>query len=122
MQVILYATVRIFNRGVLVSNSFILPLTGIFILYYFVSHLGNDYYEKKEANIYKISKYTFGIYLYAEPLNYFVLFIFWKLCVIEAFGKESIAIGICFVSLVETTVVAIFMTKILNKLKWNYLL
>lgn len=64
---------------------------------------------------------SFGLYLYSDPLNYLVLFIFYKLFSIQFFGMEYGAFIIFMVRVITTFLGAYVVTKILKKLHIKYL-
>lgn len=67
------------------------------------------------------SEYSLGIYLYAEPLNYLILFMYWKFCGIEYFGSEIGSILIFFSRILITPIVAIIIVLLLKKCRLKYL-
>ena len=67
------------------------------------------------------SDYSLGIYLYAEPLNYWLLYVFYNWKGITFFGTEIGALIIYFSRLIITPIIAIGITRILKKLKIKYL-
>ena len=69
----------------------------------------------------KVSGYGMGIYLYAEPLNYLLLYLFYNYYGIKYFGTNVGAATIYFSRLLITPLVAIVITWILKKLNFKYL-
>ncbi len=68
-----------------------------------------------------ISKYTFGIYLYSDPLNYIILFLFFNYGNINYFSTTLGVTILFFIRLVVTFGIAFFITYLLKKLKVKYL-
>lgn len=67
------------------------------------------------------SSYSFGIYLYAEPLNYWLLYEFSSRAGVAFFGTEIGAATIYLSRAVVTPIIAVCITWILKKLKIKYL-
>ena len=67
------------------------------------------------------SNYSFGIYLYAEPLNYWLLYEFCSRMSIGFFGTEIGAATIYLSRVIITPIIAICITWMLKKLKIKYL-
>lgn len=67
------------------------------------------------------SSYSFGIYLYAEPLNCWILYEFSRRMGIAYFGTEIGAAAIYLSRVVVTPIIAVGITWILKKLKIKYL-
>ena len=67
------------------------------------------------------SSYSFGIYLYAEPLNYWLLYEFSERMGIVFFGTEIGAATIYLSRIIITPIIAIGITWVLKKLKIKYL-
>lgn len=67
------------------------------------------------------SSYSFGIYLYAEPLNYWLLYEFSKHMGIFFFGTEIGAATIYLSRIIITPIIAICITWVLKKLQIKYL-
>ena len=97
-------------------SSTILPLFMIIILNYLVRAI-NPHGKFLE----KASGYCFGIYLYAEPLNYLILYLFYEYCGIEYFGTNIGAAVIYFSRIFITPIIAICITWALKKMKLKYL-
>ena len=86
--------------------------------------LAIDYFARKikGGRMQRIcSSYSFGIYLYAEPLNYWLLHEFYSQVGIAFFGTEIGAAAIYLSRVVVTPVIAVGITWILKKLKIKYL-
>lgn len=67
------------------------------------------------------SDYDLGVYLYAEPINYLLLYIFFVKCGIAFFGEESSAATIYFSRIIVSTVIAIVITYLLRFFNIKYL-
>ena len=68
-----------------------------------------------------MSDYGMGIYLYAEPLNYLFLFLFYHYLGIEYFGSEFGAAVIYFSRIIITPIIAMGITWVLKRLNLKYL-
>ena len=62
-----------------------------------------------------------GIYLYAEPLNYLLLYLFYTCNGIEFFGTDAGAAIIYFSRILITPVLAFAITWMMKKLRLKYL-
>lgn len=68
-----------------------------------------------------LSKTSFGLYLYSDPINYFILFIIYKKFGEGIFITEIGTIAIILLRLIITFVIAFGITRILQKLKVKYI-
>ena len=98
---------------------FPLALIGISITYVFCLKLIN-----KKGNINKyletINKCSFGIYLYSDPLNYIIIFLFNLL--LSKYLSSLLGLSLLFITrLVITLFASIGITEILKKLKIKYI-
>ena len=72
-------------------------------------------------NIYKsLSKTSFGLYLYSDPINYLILFIIYKSFGDEIFISEVGTIVIIFSRIIITFIISFGITKLLQKFKIKY--
>lgn len=94
----------------------IYPFLMLIILNFYVRYI-----NIKSNCIYKISEYCMGIYLYAEPLNYLILWLFYKILGIEYFGVKIISMCIYLSRIIITPIIAIGITWILKKLHVSYM-
>lgn len=69
----------------------------------------------------RINEYCMGCYLYAEPLNYLLLYMFYNIFGISYFGSELGAVTIYFSRILITPLIAIGITWILKKMDIKYL-
>lgn len=67
------------------------------------------------------SNYSFGIYLYPEPLNYWLLYEFCSQVDIAFFGTEIGAATIYLSRVIMPPIIAVGITWLLKKLKIKYL-
>ena len=74
--------------------------------------------KKFKKQMLQLSAVTYGVYLWAEPLNYLVLAVTVDLFGIAVFGKESGAVMIYGVRAIGSVLIAILITKLLKKLKF----
>lgn len=97
----------------------ILAFLGLIMIYSFAILLGSYIDHKKEnlsSLISMISGYSFGIYLYAEPLNYLILHIFEQTNGISCFGNEKISLLIIGLRIFITPLIAVFIVKLLKRI------
>lgn len=95
-----------------------------YILNPFLMTIAMNYFARKAkgGKIQQVcSSFGFGIYLYAEPLNYWVLYEINRQMGITFFGTENGAVIIWFLRIVITPIVAIGITDVLKKLDIKYL-
>ena len=100
-----------------IINNTILPMLGILITCIVCKKVTQRYSgsERWKAQLLKFSGCSFGIYLWAEPLNYTILYIFKKYFGVEYFGLEGGAALIWGLRVFMTPLIAILITKLLRK-------
>ena len=99
-----------------IINDTVLPVIGIKLLHDTCSAI---YKRTKNQKITEyLSTYAFGIYLYAEPLNYLFLFLFVNTFGISAFGSEIGAMSLYLSRLIITPFISIILCIILRKIKF----
>ena len=94
----------------------ILPMFMFIILNYLVRTI-----QYKSKWLEKAGGYGMGIYLYAEPLNYLILWFFYTKCGITFFGTNVGAAVIYFSRILITPIIAIGITWALKKMNLKYL-
>lgn len=99
-----------------IVQQMLLPFLAIHIFWYF-SVAVSDRMEKYRRQIVWWSGYTFGIYLYSEPVNYLVLYLFYQMKGIQYFGTESGALIIYFSRFIFSLSAGIFITWFLKFIK-----
>ena len=105
-------------KGLSTLLNFILGPLFMFVSLSYFSRL----FTKHSSKYLKTSSdYGLGVYLYAEPINYLLLYIFFEKCGIAFFGEESGAATIYFSRIIVSTVIAIVITYFLRKFNINYL-
>lgn len=92
------------------------PFFMLIVLNYIVRHIKIGGIAVKT-----MSDYGMGIYLYAEPLNYLFLFLFYHYLGIEYFGSEFGAAVIYFSRIIITPIIAMGITWVLKRLNLKYL-
>ena len=97
----------------------VLPFLMFLVLNYLV--LAIPITPVSERRIDALSQYCFGVYLYAEPLNYLLLYLFHQAFGIGAFGSEWMALGLYLARILMTPLAAVGIVKILMKLRLKYL-
>ena len=97
-------------------NYLFFPFSMIIILNFVVRKYSSD-----SSIIRKLSDYGMGIYLYAEPLNYLILFWAFKNLDLHFFGTNIGCIVIYFLRIVITPIVAIIVVSALKKAHIKYL-
>ena len=104
----------------IILSKFIIPFISIYLL----SKL-SEFIEKviniKDNTIKEISKYLFGIYLYAEPLNYLVLKIYYDIFGKYIFVSEIGSMILYFSRIGFSVLIAMIVVKILERYKLKYL-
>ena len=100
-----------------IINNTILPMLGILITYIVCKKVAQRFSgsERWKAQLLKFSGCSFGIYLWAEPLNYAILYIFQKNFGVEYFGLEGGAALVWALRVFITPLIAILITKLLRK-------
>ncbi len=76
---------------------------------------------KRKKFIEFINKYSFGIYLYSDSLNYLILFIVFKLFNINFFYSNSGIITLFFIRIILTSIISILITYLLKKTNIKYI-
>lgn len=71
--------------------------------------------DKEEQMISKLSGYSFGVYLYAEPLNYLFVVLFVKYFGLNFLGNEFGACFLWVLRIVGTSLIAVIVVKLLKK-------
>ena len=104
-------------HGYFILNITILPFIGTIWVWDFSGFLADKFCNKKSAFL-KISSYTYGIYLWAEPLNYIVLFVFYSVFGVRAFLSAAGSFEIWITRIVFSVFVALTITKILQQVKF----
>lgn len=95
------------------------PLLMIIALYIMINYYEKSLYEYK-YRILSISTYSYGIYLYAEPLNYTIIYYFVTLFGINSLGSEYYAFILYFARIIISVSVAIIIIKIFKILNLKY--
>lgn len=88
---------------------------GILIIWLIGELIAEKLSEIGKQVVVNISEYTFGIYLYSEPLNYLIIVLFAESIGLDFFGLEWGALVIWFVRVIGTIIVAVLVTKLLKK-------
>ena len=96
----------------------LLPLFMFLVLNYFVRALN---LKRNGKWLEKASGYGMGIYLYAEPLNYMFLYLFYTHCGVEYFGTNVGAATIYFSRIIITPIIAVAITAVFKRLRLKYL-
>lgn len=115
--------ILLYSVGILLQNK-IIDATCRYIISPLFMLLAINYFTRKikGGRMQQIcSDYSFGIYLYAEPLNYWLLYEFCSQVGIAFYGTEIGAAVIYLSRVVVTPVIAVGITWILKKLKMKYL-
>lgn len=71
--------------------------------------------DKGKQLISKFSGYSFGVYLYAEPLNYLFVVLFVKYFGLSFLGNECGACFLWLLRIIGTSLIAVFIVKLLKK-------
>ena len=98
----------------------LLSFVGVVWIWELSEVINRLYHNKEELNnkLVRFSGNTYGIYLWAEPLNYLMLSMTLDIFSISVFGKELGAVVIYFVRIVVSVMFSVFITKILKNIKF----
>lgn len=109
---------KLFLVGVIkiVVKQLVVPLLAIILLYYWSDRVVD--LLKNKSLLVKLSEVSFGIYLWAEPLNYLIMHYVVDKYGIAALESNEIAMGIYLTRIFGTILVATFITLILRKIKF----
>lgn len=66
-----------YNRGKGIINTSIQPFLMLIVMSYIIEMLEKN--SSQNRFLLFVSNYSFGIYLYAEPLNYLILYLIWSI-------------------------------------------
>ena len=96
-----------------------LASVGILIVWVACELISERLTDKEEQVISKLSGYSFGVYLYAEPLNYLFVVLFAKYFGLNFLGDEFGACFLWMLRIVGTSLIAVFIVKLLKKTNIN---
>ena len=96
-----------------------LASVGILIVWVACELISERLTDKEEQVISKLSGYSFGVYLYAEPLNYLFVVLFAKYFGLNFLGDEFGACFLWILRIVGTSLIAVFIVKLLKKTNIN---
>lgn len=102
-----------------VAEHLVLPLLGI-VGTWLIGEMSRGMQSDQETQGF-LDPYSFGIYLYAEPLNYVLLYLVYLIWGIKGFGSEIISLGLIVMRILLTPLIAIIIVRTLKKLNLNYL-
>lgn len=71
--------------------------------------------DKEKQLISRLLGYSFGVYLYAEPLNYLFVVLFVKYFGLNSLGDERGACFLWLLRIVGASLIAVFVVKLLKK-------
>lgn len=98
----------------------LLTMECFLIVYLFSSKIVSTYFL--HIKLYKLLlRNTFGIYLYADPLNYLILAVGFALFGKQLFTDMFLSIGLYFVRIIGTITVSIALCCVIRKCKLKYL-
>lgn len=120
-QVGIWVLSYLIGKGKWLINNSILPFIAIIVLYYIAEKSVTKLSEKTRDKIMRLSKLSYGIYLYAEPLNYLIIYLVVQIYGISVLGYETGALCIYLVRIIGTPFAAILMIKTLRVTKLNFL-
>ena len=99
----------------MIIKSVVIPLLMFIVMNYFSEKI-------KGGRLWGVcSSYSFGIYLYAEPLNYWLLYEFEKHMGLSYFGTEFGSLVIYFSRLFLTSAIAVVITWLFKKINVKFL-
>lgn len=114
----IYLVIQIFESRIWLVAEMVLAFLGILWSWALALMIAHTLSEKQSEIVQKSSGLTFGIYLWAEPVNYLFLYLVWQLLGIGFFGIETGAIFIFFIRVVGSVFIAIIITLLLKKTKF----
>ena len=94
-----------------------MPFVGIIWIWTFARIIESALKEEHHKKLLAISQNTYGVYLWAEPLNYLVLSCAMKWFGISVFGTEMGAALIYIVRVVGTVAISVLITNVLRKIR-----
>lgn len=95
----------------------VMPFVGIIWIWTFARIIESAFKEEHHKKLLAISQNTYGVYLWAEPLNYLVLSCAMKWFGISVFGTEMGAALIYIVRVVGTVAISVLITNVLRKIR-----
>jgi fucose 4-O-acetylase-like acetyltransferase len=120
MQIMLWSLSEYVGRG----ETLVTTISGFLVIPIFafgIQRISKYVKEDWQPCIRKISSYSFGIYLYSDPLNYLLLYLFFKLFGIEGFSRNILSGVLYFSRIFITALSAMVIVKLLKILKLKYL-
>ena len=102
-------------RWILINT--VIPFVGIIWIWTFARIIESALKEEHHKKLLAISQNTYGVYLWAEPLNYLVLSCAMKWFGISVFGTEMGAALIYIVRVVGTVAISVLITNVLRKIR-----
>ena len=92
-----------------------LASVGILIVWVICELVSERLTDKEKQLISRLSGYSFGVYLYAEPLNYLFVVLFVKYFGLNFLGNECGACFLWVLRIIGTSLIAVFIVKLLKK-------
>ena len=92
-----------------------LASVGILIVWVICELVSERLTDKEKQLISRLSGYSFGVYLYAEPLNYLFVVLFVKYFGLNFLGNECGACFLWVLRIVGTSLISVFVVKLLKK-------
>lgn len=114
----IYLIIQIFESRIWLVAEMVLAFLGILWSWTISLVIAHTLSEKQSEIVKNSSGLTYGIYLWAEPVNYLLLFLVWQFLGIEFFGTEIGAIYIFFIRVVGSVFIAIIIMLLLKKTKF----
>ena len=102
-------------RWILINT--VVPFVGIIWIWEFARIIDSALKKEHHKKLLAFSQNTYGIYLWAEPLNYLVLSCVMNLFGISVFGTEIGSALIYIVRVVGTVAISILITNVLRKIR-----
>ena len=106
----------------IILNTTINPFLMFITLVYLSKWIEKRIMETRFATITDIiSPFSFGVYLYSDPVNYIILFVLFGRFLPTWFGNELFSLGIILARIIIPAWIAINITKIIKKYNIMYL-
>lgn len=106
------------DLGRRILSEFALPILGILCIWYVSEEIAKILTERKRDVLYVAADMSFGIYLWAEPLNYLILFFVSNYIGVEAFGQETTAALLFAARIIVTPAIAVIISRLLHKVNF----
>lgn len=109
-SVAFYISQHVSHLGWVIRDT-ICPFAGLLVLWIIANNAATELRETTKKKLLNVSSYSMGLFLYAEPINYLVLFAMDKVCGIEFFGTNAGTVTIFSLRLFFSVLVSVLITR-----------